>query len=307
MRGQREIRAAAQHPRAKSGHTTQRCSDEEAGCGAIWNRPPRPVRGVPALSSTAKLARFARTARALGADAPGAARILWALSKNARVALGLARHDPASTYALATTLGPVHLRDNFGDVTNLPGLLVENTYRVTQLDRPGEILDVGANIGLFAKWIRAHNPGRRIHCFEPLAGNAALAQQNCPDAIVNRLGVGRAPARVQASVDRYGMMASSVGQKWELVPYEFDVIPLDDYARQQGISEVAYFKLDTEGMELDVIAGAKWVLERTHRVGMETHGDERHRASIAELRALGFTIDAEERAGAVGMVWASRK
>jgi FkbM family methyltransferase len=254
----------------------------------------------------AKLARFAHTARVLGPDAAGAARIFWALSKNVRVAAGLSRHDPGSTYALPTTLGPVHLRDNFGDVTNLPGLLVENTYRVTKLDRPGEILDVGANIGLFAKWIHAHNPERRIHCFEPLAGNAALAKRNCPEAVVNQLGVGRERARVKASVDRFGMMASSVDQKWELVPTEFDVIPLDEYARERGVGEIAYFKLDTEGMELDVIAGAREVLGRTHRVGMETHGEERHRAAIAALRALGFAIDAEERSGPVGMVWASR-
>jgi FkbM family methyltransferase len=259
------------------------------------------------MSATSKLSRFARTARALGATPAGQARILWALSKNARVAARLARHDPAQTYALETRLGAVHVRDNFGDVTNLPGLLVENTYRVTKLDRPGEILDVGANIGLFAKWIHAHNPERRIHCFEPLPGNVALARLNCPAAIVNAVGLGRAPARVKASVDRYGMMASSVGQSWELVPYEFDVIPLDDYARQHEIREVAYFKLDTEGMELEVLDGAKRVLERTHRVGMETHGEERHRASIERLRAAGFAIDAEARYGAVGMVWASRK
>ncbi len=222
------------------------------------------------------------------------------------MAAGLARHAPERTYTLRTRYGLVHLRDNFGDVTNLPGLLVENVYRVAKLDRPGEIFDVGANIGLFAKWIHAHNPERRIHCFEPLAGNAALARLNCPAAIVNAVGAGRSPARVAASVDRYGMMASSVAQPWELVPYEFDVIALDDYAREHGVREVAFFKLDTEGMELDVLDGAKAVLDRTHRVAMETHGAERHGASIERLRAAGFAIDAEQRGGAVGMVWASR-
>jgi FkbM family methyltransferase len=207
---------------------------------------------------------------------------------------------------LETRLGPVHLRDNFGDVTNLPDLLVDDVYRVTRLDRPGDVLDVGANIGLFAKWIHAHNPERRIHCFEPLPGNVELVKLNCPAAIVNAVGIGRGIGRVPAGVDRFGMMASTIDQKWDLVPCEIEVVPLDDYAQQRGIREVAFLKLDTEGMELDVVAGAKWVLERTHQIAMETHGEARHRGSISELRALGFAIDAEERRGSVGMVWASR-
>lgn len=259
------------------------------------------------MSAVAKLTRFARAARALGPTPGAQARILWALSKNLRVAALGARHHPERVYALPTRLGEVHLRDNFGDVTNLPGLLVENTYRVARLDRPGEILDVGANIGLFAKWIHHHNPERRLHCFEPLRSNAELVRRNCPRAVVNAVGVGSARGKVRVGVDEHGVMASSVAQRWQLAPIEFDVIPLDAYAQEQGIREVAFFKLDTEGMELDVLEGARQLLARTHRVGMETHGEERHRASIERLREAGFAIDAEERLGAVGMVWASRR
>lgn len=259
------------------------------------------------MSAAAKLSRFVRTARALGPDPGAQLRILWALSKNLRVdALG-AKHDPSRVYALRTRLGKVHLRDNFGDVTNLPGLLVENTYRVSKLARPGEILDVGANIGLFAKWIAHHNPERRLHCFEPLPSNASMVRLNCPAAVVNQVGVGSARGKVQVGVDEHGVMASSVAQSWALKPIEFEVIPLDEYAAQHKIAEVAFFKLDTEGMELDVLAGAQQLLTRTHLVAMETHGEERHRASIERLREAGFTIDAEERMGAVGMVWASRR
>jgi FkbM family methyltransferase len=259
------------------------------------------------MSAAAKLSRFVRTARALSPTPRDQLQMLWALSKNLRVAALGAKHEPGRVYQLATRLGAVHLRDNFGDVTNLPGLLVENTYRVTKLERPGEILDVGANIGLFAKWIHAHNPERRLHCFEPLPSNANMVRLNCPAAVVNQVGVGSARGKVSVGVDEHGVMASSVAQNWQLRPIEFEVIPLDEYAAQHAIREVAFFKLDTEGMELDVLEGAKQLLARTHVVAMETHGDERHRASIERLAAAGFRIDAEERFGAVGMVWASRQ
>lgn len=255
----------------------------------------------------AKLMRFVRCARALAPGPAAQLRMLWALSKNARVAAGVAKHHPDAVYSLATRLGRVHLRDNFGDVTNLPGLLVENSYRVTKLDRPGEILDVGANIGLVAMWIHAHNPERRIHCFEPLPSNVRLVRLNCPSAVVNAVGVGSVRSVVKAGVDRHSAMASSVDQPWVLDPIEFDVLPLDEYIAANGIREVAFFKLDTEGMELDVLEGAKQTLAITHSVAMETHGEARHVASIERLAAAGFRIDAEARFGAVGMVWASRQ
>ncbi len=258
------------------------------------------------MAAASKLRSFLRCASALGRTPGERARILWALSKNARVRARVARHHPDAVYSLATHLGEVHLRDNFGDVTNLSGLLVENTYRVTKLDRPGEILDVGANIGLFAKWIHAHNPERRVHCFEPLRSNAAMVRRNCPAAVVNQLGVGRERGTVEVGVDAHAVMASSVAQRWALTPIEFEVIPLDAYAEDRGLGEIALLKLDTEGMELDVLDGAPRVLAQTHQVAMETHGDERHRASLARLAAAGLRINAEERRGAVGMIWASR-
>lgn len=259
------------------------------------------------MSAATKLNRFLRTARALGPTTSAQLRILWALSKNLRVAALGAKHYPAHIYTLATRLGDVHLRDNFGDVTNLAGLLVENTYRVTRLAAPGEILDVGANIGLFAKWIQRHNPERRLHCFEPLPSNANMVRLNCPQAVVNQVGVGAKHGKVQVGVDEHAVMASSVAQNWALKPIEFEVIPLDEYAAERGVGEVAFFKLDTEGMELEVMEGARKLLARTHVVAMETHGPDRHRDSLERLRAARFAIDAEERLGAVGMIWASRK
>ena len=253
-----------------------------------------------------EVTRFVSCARALAPGPAAQFRMLWALSKNARVAARIAKHHPDAVYSLSTRLGDVYLRDNFGDVTNLPGLLVENSYRVTKLDRPGDVLDVGANIGLFAKWIAAHNPDRRVHCFEPLASNVRLVRLNCPAAVVNTVGVGSVRGVVTAGVDRHSAMVSSVDQPWALDPIEFDVIPLDEYVAANGIREVAFFKLDTEGMELEVLEGAKRTLEITRAVAMETHGQARHVASIERLQAAGFRIDAEERHDAVGMVWASR-
>jgi len=253
-----------------------------------------------------KLRAFLRCALTLGQTPREQFKILWALSKNIRARAHQAQYNPERVYKLATVIGDIYLRDNFGDVTNLSPLFVENVYRVTRLAYPGEVLDVGANIGLFARWIQTYNPERRIHCFEPLQSNAAMVRKNCPTAIVNQIGLGRDAGTVTLGVDPHGVMASSIAQPWSLEPIEIQVMKLDTYADEQGIREVALLKVDTEGMEVDVLDGAQSVLARTHQVASETHGEARHQTSLDRLKDAGFRIEAEERKGRTGMIWASR-
>lgn len=250
--------------------------------------------------------KFLGTARALG-DGPAAqAAILWRLSKNLRVRLGVSHHHPDDVYAVATRLGPIYLRDNFGDVTNLSGLLVRNDYGVTTVDGDGVIYDIGGNIGLFTRWILWHNPGREVHAFEPLPGNVAVYRRNNPSAVINQVGLGREPAMVTLGVDRHGAMASAIPQRWETPESRIEVIRLDDYTRDKGIGSVAFMKIDTEGMELDVLDGARETLALTRRVAMETHGDERHEGARQRLLAAGFRIEADPRHGLTGLIRASK-
>ena len=71
------------------------------------------------------------------------------------------------------------------------------------------------------------------------------------------------------------------------------VIRLDDYVIRREIDRVALLKIDTEGMELEVLRGASEVLARTALVAMETHGDARHREVLDRLRSAGFHIDGD--------------
>jgi FkbM family methyltransferase len=258
------------------------------------------------LGALFKLAEIVSTANALGPTPATKWELLWRQTKNVRARLGLAAYQPDTVFELETRLGRVALRDNFGDITNLYDLWVANVYRFAAPSSPGAIFDVGANIGLFAAFAARHAPGRAIHCFEPLASNARMIPRNCPNAVVNRCGLGRARGRVRLGVDQHGIMASSVAQPWPLREEEFEVLPLDDYTRRHAIEQIAFLKIDCEGMELDVLEGAAEALRRTARVAMETHGPERHAASAEMLRAAGFRIDDESPAGATGMLFASR-
>jgi len=256
--------------------------------------------------ATGQFVKFVSTAWALGDGPAGAAAIFWHLTKNLRVRLGVGRYHPEQVYQLATRYGTVHLRDNFGDVTNLHDLFFRNVYRVGALSEEGAVLDVGANIGLFSLWAAHHNPGRPIFSFEPIAGNCAMVRKNCPAAVVTNAGAGREPSVMSLRVDQHSVMASNSEMPWPTETQEFPVLPLDDFARQHNITSVAFLKIDTEGMELDVLDGAREVLRRTARAAMETHSEEKHRGSIERLQTAGLRIIDQRFGPRTGMIYAQR-
>lgn len=249
---------------------------------------------------------FGQCAMTLGDTAREKLQIFWRLTKNARVRFRLASYHPEAIYQLKTRYGTLVLRDNFGDVTNLPGMFCRGVYRYRTLPGNGVILDIGANIGLFSVWAAFHNPEKRIYCFEPLSSNVRLIPMNCPAAVVNRCGLGHNHAKVKLGVDSHSIMATSLSPPWPTHVEEFEVMPLDDFVRVNGIDEVALMKVDTEGMELDVLDGGRETLCRTHRVAMETHSPHTHRESIKRLHDAGLTLEAEEFSGKTGLVFASR-
>lgn len=257
-------------------------------------------------SGLSKLADFVLCANALGQTLGEKWEILWRQTKNIRVRVGLARYHPDSIYELSTRYGTLFLRDNFGDITNLPDLFYRNVYRCRRLRADGVILDIGANIGLFSAWAAFHNPGRKIYCFEPLASNARLIPLNCPTASVLRKGLGRQPARLKLRVDPHGVMASSISTPWPTHEQEVEVVPLDEWAQEHGIEQIAFMKLDAEGMEIEILAGARETLCHTRHVAMETHSPELHRQCVQLLRHAGFVLEAEEFVHNTGLLFATR-
>ena len=249
---------------------------------------------------------FVGTAVTLGTGPRAAAAILWHQTKNLRVRLRLARHRPQAIYTIETVYGRLHLRDNFGDVTNLAGLFFRQVYGVRQLDDPGFILDVGANIGLAATLFAHFNRDRTIYCFEPLLSNVALISRNCPGARIVPYAVGAAPGRVRLDVDADGVIASRIPCQWPTSPAEFDVISLDQFSAAEGVGEVALLKIDAEGMEDDILDGAVTTLRHTHLVVLETHGRARHHGVLRRLREQGYRIDRDVFEEGTGFVTASR-
>lgn len=259
------------------------------------------------MSSLDALADFVGCAWQLGPDASAKAHIFWRQTKNVRARLNLARYHPRDHFAVRSRFGVLYFRDNFGDITNLTNLLYRRIYELPCAAGPGVVLDVGSNIGMAAVWFRQLLPGRPIHCFEPLLENTKLIALNCSEAVIQQVAVGSAPGTLTLDVDDDAVMGTSIPWRNVAERREVPMIALDDYIREHNIEQIAVLKIDAEGMELEVLRGAIETLRRTSQIVLETHGMDRHRATIAAIQAAGFYVHQENFGHSTGMVYGARE
>ena len=164
--------------------------------------------------------------------------------------------------------------------------------------RPGMIVyDVGANVG-FHTVIAARlvGPSGCVVSFEPLASNARQVEYNArlnglTHVIVRceALGATNGEARFLVSAERtLGKLASSdstvSGKIGEIM---VPVWRLDDLLAQGGMPRPDLIKIDVEGAECDVLAGAAKTLRTSRPILMiELHGT--NAAVAAALNALEY-------------------
>jgi FkbM family methyltransferase len=125
----------------------------------------------------------------------------------------------------------------------------------------GEVLDVGANEGQWASMALGVMDASRLHCFEvvPQAFDRLKARLG-PDtkARLNHFGLGSKAGSIDFffypdSSDRSSCYNLNDGFRKEEITVS--VIAGDEYISQRGIREIAFVKLDVEGMEMDVLQG----------------------------------------------------
>lgn len=130
------------------------------------------------------------------------------------------------------------------------------------------VFDVGANVGQFSHLIRQHCdlPRIRMHCFEPSAeAFEKLTRQNsdCPQITLNRcaLGATRGTATLYSDQPASGLSSLTrrdlehVGKSMTL-SQTVAVRTVDDYCAEHAIDHIHLLKIDVEGHERDVLAGA---------------------------------------------------
>jgi FkbM family methyltransferase len=132
----------------------------------------------------------------------------------------------------------------------------------------GAVIDVGANVGLYALLAGAGS-GRDVRAFEPTPELAAVARnaarRNGLDVVVEELALGRERGRATLFLsDRTDSSNSlAAGFRPSSRQIEISVETLDAYCARTGVAP-AIIKVDTETTEPDVLAGAAATIAR-HR------------------------------------------
>ncbi len=152
------------------------------------------------------------------------------------------------------------------------------------------ILDVGANIGIFAIRYGKEFPTVPIHCFEP---NPRVYKRLVRNLEAN--GLANAVAVNAAAAECAGMRPFFVGQNTVegslidggALPPAFytEVIDLDTFCKAQSIATIGLLKIDVEGAEVAVLEGAQCALKNTKYVMIECHSpalESLVRAKLAE-------------------------
>ena len=184
------------------------------------------------------------------------------------------------------------------------------------ISEPSLFIDAGANVGWHALHAARCNSIEAVVAFEPDPFNAWLLDRNLlengiENVIVScsALGAERGQARLyryKASNRGRHSLAANHGYGSKIVP----VVDLDSALGDLGLGDrrVAIFKIDVEGYEPAVIAGARVTLARTDAVIVEYTPALSQRsglsaeAMLAALHAGGFLPFALQANGAVAPI-----
>lgn len=172
--------------------------------------------------------------------------------------------------------------------------------RLVDSPRP-MIFDVGANSGQTIRNLRQRFPVGEIHAFEPAEPAFAELRAKCghlPDVHLNQTALGGEPGEYEFYEMDSSPMSSflPLGRDgWSRVvrTTRMRVTTVDDYCSRHGIESIDILKSDTQGYDLEVLRGARGMLEsgRVHLVYMEVNFAEIYESLPRLDEIFGFLAD----------------
>lgn len=222
-----------------------------------------------------------------------------------RSGLGAAGFEIRRRPAKPATLPPAARRDRHATIDAHVAIVLK------QLDVE-LVIDVGANVGQFATNLRDGGYRGRIVSIEPVASNVAvLREAAAPDGdwSVHSFALGRESGEMTINVPRNTLLSSFLAPN-DYARHRFPDSELDgtelvavhrldevfDSLAEPLVNPRTYLKMDTQGWDLEVLAGATGCLD--HVVGLQTEismkpiyeGMPSYLESLARLDALGFGV-----------------
>lgn len=158
----------------------------------------------------------------------------------------------------------------------------------------GDVIDVGANIGNHTLFWACHS-GVKVYAFEPPGEALSLLSENLRANDATRVAVYEVAAGSRPGRGTLQTVAGNLGaSKVALVSsvesqglMSFPVIPIDEYC----FGNIGLIKVDVEGQEAEVLAGARLTLIRERPVlWIEVLSMSALKQIRSELRELGYRV-----------------
>jgi len=187
---------------------------------------------------------------------------------------------------------------NAGYLLGTTELAVQSAIK--ELLQPGmTFYDIGANVGFFSV-IAAHLSRGTVVCFEPLAENIQHIQHNAALNQLKSLVIrsealggedGEAIFNVSA-VKSWGKLATVGSPAQQVGDITVPLRRLDTIIRESDLPQPGLIKIDVEGAEVDVLAGASKTLMSSRPILLiELHGTNEAIANqLEELRYQGHVL-----------------
>jgi FkbM family methyltransferase len=221
----------------------------------------------------------------------------------------LATHKQGD-YALRDGGGRFTVRHHSGDVDIFRKFYAYSYYDLPDevaeplraLGRPVNVLDLGANIGLFEVFTRDRLPIGKVVCFEPDPANGAVLERtrsaNDADWEIVKACASNKDSRARFNTGRKNF--SRIGSSGDI-----DVATVDVFPR---IAQADLVKMNIEGSEWDILddprlaeTSARWIVEYHH---IASPDPEIHTLSRALFERAGYTVRLAAKTEDNGLLWA---
>lgn len=157
-------------------------------------------------------------------------------------------------------------------------------------DHPPVVLDIGANVGAFARWAAERWPGCEVHSYEPNPKVLPLLHRTIKDhnllCSTHQCAVSNKDGEADLSEGPHNCGEGSIVSDFGTTKHKVHVLD----AANLPFANV--LKLDTEGCELQILMRLHDVnrLETFSAVMMETHSPQDREAIMALMANAGFTL-----------------